>query len=163
MSAYVAQARYIVPNMLNPWFGSAHTTLTHATHHMPTYIVAVRPNIMFMLVGSSLGRDHICSVTSLSEPHTDGETGCIFCHDRSYVRPFACSNLTFHYHVYVSCALTYRFAIWIQPQGDFLNQWILTQDDLLNLQRSEPTGFSVEEKERELFVLQRQQNKRKKD
>ena len=93
MSAYVAQARYIVPNMLNPWFGSAHTTLTHATHHMPTYIVAVRPNIMFMLVGSSLGRDHICSVTSLSEPHTDGETGCIFCHDRSYVRPFACSNL----------------------------------------------------------------------
>ena len=42
-------------------YDRARTILTHATQHTPTYNVAVRPN---MFVGSRLGRDRICGVTS---------------------------------------------------------------------------------------------------
>ena len=94
---------------------------------------------------------------SLSEPHTSGETGCIFYIYLSYVRcpvclRFACSNLTI-----------YNISL---PRVDCIHlhkrTWIQAREGLLNLQRSEEIGFSVEKKERELVGLQRHQNKGRK-
>ena len=88
-----------------------------------------------------------CHWASLSEPHTSGETGRnIYI---SYVHPVYSRVLINDLQHFIAArrfatfhCIFLRKSIWIQARED------------LNLQRSEPIGFSVEE--RELVGLQRQ-------